>query len=62
MELANNIYNYERFRNEGNQQEASLLETSILKELTGNEMTPLYLSLAQKFNWTVDESLVGTLK
>lgn len=62
MELANNIYNYERFRNEGNQQEANLLETSILKELTGNEMTPLYLSLAQKFNWTVDESLVGTLK
>jgi hypothetical protein len=62
MELANNIYNYDRLRSEGNQQEASLLEASILKELTDNEMAPLYLSLAQKFNWTVDESLIGTLK
>ncbi len=66
LELANDIFLYERSHSVGASSSSSSASNDVLKKImdkiTADDMSALYQSLAEKFSWTVDETLMNSMK
>eukprot|EP00981_Chlorochromonas_danica_P011803 scaffold4280_cov169-Ochromonas_danica.AAC.2 len=62
QELANDLYNYDLLRSEGDLEKTEASLQKILRRIEEDGMAPLYASLAEKFSWTVDSNLLDRLK
>lgn len=62
QELANDLYNYDLLRSEGDLDKTEACLQKILRRIEEDGMAPLYTSLAEKFSWTVDNNLLDQLK
>jgi len=60
MELANQIYNYERKTEAG--EDSSELKEKIVAKIMEDCMLPLYETSCSKYSWAVDADLVATMK
>jgi hypothetical protein len=60
MELANQIYNYERKTEAG--EDSSALKDTIKSKITEDCMLPLYETSCSKYSWAQDAELVATMK
>lgn len=62
MELANDLYNYDLSRTEGNNEAAAGFQKAILEAIRANSMCPLYTTLCEKYNWALDKELVDSMR
>jgi hypothetical protein len=64
MELANQIYNYERIRaaDVNSNDKLEVIKESVFATLKLENMAPLYSQLCQKFSWSLDENVLAIMK
>ena len=59
LDLSDLLYNYERDISHTNQ---TNIKNSIITILTENQMTPFYKYLCDKYKWSLDETLLSSLR
>jgi hypothetical protein len=55
LDFANTIFNYDRTKRDD-------LKNEILEKIKGENMAPLYQTLAEKYGWDIDQELLTTMK
>lgn len=62
MDLANDLYNYERAKVDHRLERAEEIRAAVLTKITQDNMGPLYAHLCEKFGWDVDQTLSESIR
>ena len=62
MDLANEIYKYELAIGENQPAKATALCEAIMTKIKTDNMSVLYITLVEKFSWSIDNELLDSMK
>lgn len=61
MELANDLYNYDRLHLQQSGRSFEI-RNKIIKTVIQNDMITLYKTLCSKYNWDFDDEVAGSMR